>query len=178
MLNDVLLHGDENQILEATKSFLNLFSEGTYKTCLMELNLKTSSFYHENETIYSGLIPDNENFSNGMYPIPENLDYFFTILNRNLNKERIDFYINLIENGSRPKIIIFESCNLTTGQYSSSYILDGHHKLKAYLKLGLDIPAVMIMKIEKEEDKTEEILRYIKPILKSNEYNHIISNSK
>ncbi|MEL1253828.1 hypothetical protein AAEO57_08580 [Flavobacterium sp. DGU38] len=178
-LDSVLINGNEDQILESITSFLDLFSNGKYEIFFNELNLKKCSFHHENQVIYSESVPEIEKFSNGFYPFPfENEDYFFTILKKDLNLERIEYYIDLIEKGIRPKIIVFESYNINTGYYSSSYILDGHHKLSAYLKLGINIPAVWIRNAENEEDNTEEILKYIKPILKDFEYDHIIKNNK
>lgn len=176
-LDSVLINGNEDQILESITYFLDLFSNGQYEIFFNELNLKKCSFHHENQVIYSELVPENEKFSNGFYPF-ENQDYFFTILNENLNSERIEYYTNLIKKGIKPKIIAFDTYNINTGCYSSSYILDGHHKIKAYLKLGLDIPAIQIRKSVKEEDKTEQILQYIKPILKDFEYDHIIKHNK
>jgi hypothetical protein len=178
-LDNILVNGNEDQILESITSFLDLFSNGKYEIFFNELNLKKCSFHHENQVIYSELVPENEKFSNRFYPfLFENDDYFFTILNKNLNSERIEYYTDLIEKGIRPKVIVFESYNINTGYYSSSYILDGHHKLSAYLKLGINIPALWIRKTDDEEDKTEEILQYIKPILKDFEYDHIIKNNK
>lgn len=177
-LNNVLINGSDEQILNSIIIFLNLFTNGEYEIGITELDKETSSFFHLNQVLYSESVPENERFSGSFYPYPyENLNYFFTIPDNSLNSERIDFYIDQIKNGARPKIIVFESFNLKNSEYSSNYIIDGHHKLKAYLKLDINIPAVSILKFENETNQTEELLNSVHPILKDFEYNHLVKYS-
>lgn len=175
-LNDVLINGDEEKILNSIKTFLNLFTNGEYKICFDDLSRKTSSFFCENQVEYSEAVPENERFSGWLYPYKDRC-FFYTIPRENINLERIDFYTNLINNGIRPKIIVFESYKIDTSEYSSSYIIDGHHKLEAYLKLGIDIPSVSILKLEIENNQTQELLKSVHPILKDFEFNHLLKNN-
>lgn len=177
-LNTVLIDGNENDILKSVSTFLNLFSNGEYEIHFYELKIKKHSFFGQDQLIYSETTPDNEKFYGSFYPsFFDSHNIFYTISNNKMNPERIDFYTELIRQGIRPKILLFESCK-DLDNSSSTYILDGHHKLEAYLKLGIDIPAVKIVKKETEYSATEEILNYIHPIVKDFEFNHFIKNNE
>lgn len=176
-LNGVLINGNENDILESLNTFLNLFSNGEYEIHFYTLKIKEHSFLGQNQLGYAESVPENERFSGWFLPSFEEENIFNTIPDEKINPERVDFYIDLINKGSRPKIILFESYNSTISEWSSTYILDGHHKLEAYLKLGIDIPAVKILKQETEINDTEEIVKYIYPLLKDFELNHFVKNN-
>lgn len=178
-LNSILINGNENDILKSISTFLNLFSSGEYEIHFYTLKIKEHSFLGQNQVGYSETTPENERFSGWFFPFSfEKENVFNSIPNNKINPERIDFYVDLIKEGIRPKIILFESYNINTGDYSSTYILDGHHKLEAYLKLGIDIPSVKILKHETEGKDTEEILKYIYPLLKDFEFNHYLKNNE
>jgi hypothetical protein len=69
------------------------------------------------------------------YPVDE----FYFIATRpysEIDEERVKFYEQEIKAGKRPFVIAFEG-------YCSYFILDGHHKLKAYHNLNLDYPPVV-----------------------------------
>lgn len=177
-LNSVLINGSENEILKSLNTFLNLFSDGEYEIHFYTLKIKEHLFFGQNQNVYSETVPENERFSGWFYPFSFEIDNIFnTIPNDQINPERVDFYVDLINQGSRPKIMLLESYNENLSQYSSTYILDGHHKLEAYLKLGIDIPAVKIVKQDTEANDTEEILKYIQPILKDFEFNHYLKHN-
>src|SRR6185436_2786084 len=73
------------------------------------------------------------------------------------DKARVDHYVELIQNGARPKAIVLHSEFMDTGIYpdgskwassvdSALYILDGHHKFLAYSQLGINPEFVLIEK--------------------------------
>lgn len=176
-LNGVLINGNENDILESFKTFLNLFSNGEYEIHFYILKIKEHSFFGQDKLVYAETVPENERFSGWFFPSFEEEHVFYTIPNDKINTERVDFYIDLINKGSRPKIVLFESFDSTNYEWSSTYVLDGHHKLEAYLKLGIDIPAVKILKQKTEISDTEEIIKYVYPLLKDFELNHFVKNN-
>lgn len=70
--------------------------------------------------------------------------YIATRPKSEMDVKRIDFFENKILGGGRPFIIILDALYAPEHNYSGMFILDGHHKLEAYLKLGLAPSAVYI----------------------------------
>ena len=178
-LNDYLINGnDENQI-KCISRFLNLFANGIYKVGKSIIEVNQFSFLTNNQVFYSKQVPENEKFSGAFYPFyDDNAEpHIYSITNKYLNKERIEFYIELIKKGIKPTIIVFEVYNVESCEYSRSYVLDGHHKIEAYLKLKQPIPAIFIQKSIIKKDDSLNLLKEIKPILKDFEYEHIFKHN-
>ena len=60
---------------------------------------------------------------------------------------------------------------------TACYLLDGHHKTKAYISLEMDIPRVNILKTELVKGQTQAILHASAPILKDFEFDHFLVNN-
>lgn len=178
-LNNVLSEGNEDKILESLQTFINLFSNGEYDIHFYTLKIKEHCFLKQNLVKYHESVPENERFSGSFFPCIGEEEYIFdTIPDHQLNPERVNYYIDQIKKGNRPKVMLLEAFNPYICEYTSTYILDGHHKLEAYLKLEIDIPAVKILKQCDYPNDTEEILKYIQPILKDFEFNHYFKNNE
>lgn len=179
-LNNVLAKGNDLEQIDAVKPFLNLFANGKYSINKFIAKVEELEFLGSNQVVYSDYVPVNERFfgrffSNwkGKYsPI------IYSITNDKINSDRVEFYCQLIEKGYRPTVVTFEVFNVLSSEYSRSYVLDGHHKIQAYLKLKKDIPIINILKSEECVNKTERLLHFSKSILKDFEYKHLFENSE
>lgn len=175
-LDSALQEGDETKILKYIPNFLKLFSDGKYHYNFNIINFSDSEFHKSDAIEYSIETPQDERFSGHFYPFKD-YNYFYTIKSDKIDLERVEYYKKLIKSGINPTIIIFDADFVIGFEYSSSYVLDGHHKIEAYLSLKKDIPALFIGKIENEFDSTTEILEKSYPILSKNEFDHLFLNS-
>jgi len=175
-LDNALQNGDELEILKYIPDFLTLFSNGKYVYNFNIINFSDSEFHKSDEIEYSTETPQDERFSGHFYPFKD-YNYFYTIKSDKIDLERVEYYKKLINKGVNPTIIIFDADFVNLYEYSSSYVIDGHHKIEAYLSLKKDIPALFIGKIENEVDSTTEILEKSYPILSKNEFDHLFLNS-
>lgn len=174
-LNQVLIDGDEKDVLNSIKKFLILFSNGKYNVDISTMKLDASNFMYEGQVKYSENLAINKRFSGAFYPYPyEKTNIFFTAPNSTISNERVEYYKGLIKNGLRPKVITYELYSPVNSDYTACYLIDGHHKTKAYLELGLDIPTVSITKTEQVEGQTQAILNASAPILKDFEFEHFL----
>lgn len=170
-INHNLIFGTKEEILNSTIKFMDLFSNGKYKLSFQNLGLKNSKFLHNStQDIFNGMCTPSFYFGN-----EEN--YFYTEPNENISQERVDYYYDLILSGIKPKVIIFQTEIENLYEESSVYILDGHHKIKAYQKAEIDICALRIIRIEDEPSKSSEIYGFAENLLLKEEYNHFFSNS-
>lgn len=175
-LNKALESGDKTEITKYLPDFLTLFENGKYEYAFNEISLSDSYFHKSDDLIYSHDTPEEEKFFGHFYPF-SGYDYFFSIQSENISIERIKYYKELINNGAKPIVIIYNSEFYSQFEYSSNYVLDGHHKIEAYLSLKKDIPALFIGKIETNFSSTSEILEESYKILKKNEFEHLFINS-
>jgi len=172
-LNQVLIDGTEEQIFDSVKEFLELFSDGTYKMHLGTMKLDVCNFMYEGQVKYSENVPMNKRFSGAFYPYPyDKSNIFFTIPNESIDKERVDYYKKLIQNGLRPKTITYKLYSPINADFTACYLLDGHHKTKAYIELGIDIPNISITKTEEVNGQTQSILHASASTLKDFEFEH------
>jgi len=177
-LNEVLIDGEEEEVYNSIKEFLKLFSNGNYKVNIDTMKLDTCNFMHEGQVKYSENVAMSKRFSGAFYPYPyDKSNIFFTTPNNAINNERVDYYKQRIQNGLRPKAITYELYSPINANFTACYLLDGHHKTKAYLELGIDIPTVNIVKTERAEGQTQEILNASAPILKDFEFEHFLINN-
>lgn len=176
-LNEVLINGNESQILRAIKPFLNLFLNGDYSIGFFETDLTTTLFHQDDTIEYADWVPEDARFSGWLYA-PDHENYFFTVPKTGINLKRVSYYTKLIENGARPKILVFSSYDEATFDSSMIYVLDGHHKVIAYLQLGINIPCVSITKLENKTHRNGEILLAAHPVLKDFEFYHFFINNE
>ncbi len=177
-LNQVLIDGNEKDTIKSIEKFLCLFSNGNYNVDFGTVKLDKCNFMYEGQIKYSENVPINKRFSGAFYPYPyDKTNIFFTIPNSTIDNARVDFYKNLIKNGSRPKVITYELYSPQIDYFSACYLLDGHHKTKAYIELGHNIPTVSITKTEEVKRQTQAILNASAPILKDFEFEHILKEN-
>ncbi len=173
-LNDELSQGSEAQIITSLRPFLTLFSNGEYRIGFLTLRLGKSWFHKQTDVIYPDDTPKDEKFSGWFFPTDHGTsNYFYTIPTQALIPQRIEYYIALIKQGSRPKILVYDVQNLDSGEVSASFILDGHHKLEAYLSLKMEVPAVFIHQKVTGQNATGELLKLAHPMLKDHEFRHL-----
>lgn len=174
-LNQVLVNGDEKQVFEAVKEFLSLFANGKYNVNSKVAKLDNCNFMYEGQVQYHESVPLNRRFSGAFYPYPfDKKNIFFTVPNKSINNERVQFYKQLIKEGVRPKIITYELYSPINGEFTACYLIDGHHKTKAYIELEIDIPTVSIIRTERVNGYTKTILKTSAQILKDFEFEHFL----
>jgi len=174
-LNQVLIDGNEKDVFDSVKGFLNLFSNGNYNVNLDTTKLDNCNFMYEGQVQYSESVPLNRRFSGAFYPYPfDKKNIFFTVPNNSISNDRVEFYKKLIQNGARPKVITYELYSPTNADFTACYLIDGHHKTRAYIDLKIDIPTVNIVKTEKVDGYTRKILNVSVPILKDFEFEHFL----
>ena len=168
-LNELLIDGKGEELLNSVEKFLNLFSNGYYRISFTAIKLSDSNFFHEDQVKYSDVVPQNKRFSGAFYPF-KNQSYFFSVPNSKINQSRVEYYVDIIKGGSRPKAIIHDiTCSNSDSNY---FILDGHHKIRAYRKLGIEIPAIRINKFQEKMTPTAEILKYSSELLEEHEFEY------
>lgn len=171
-INDKMIDGSEEEIFTVINTFLHLFEDGTYKVSLLNLELDCSIFYYNMSTKYADHVPENERFSGALYPSMSRYEYFYTIPHGRINEERVTYYMDLINSGKQPKAVIFTIDSLSQNEFMAAYVLDGHHKIEAYHRLGKEINVVYISKKVTDVTKPGEIIALAHSILKPHEYMH------
>lgn len=114
-----------------------------HKQFLKEVK-KSKEFYPSNLLEYS---------TSGIYNGIESL--YATQPQQNIDESRVKYFENIIKNGARPFAIIFNAYFDINDYYSSNFILDGHHKLLAYKKLGIYPPLATITYSPENIDEVE-----------------------
>jgi len=71
---------------------------------------------------------------------------FSTQPKEELDAKRIEHFKKVIKNGERPFVLVYSIYYYFNDSYSHKYILDGHHKLEAYMELGITPPIVEIFR--------------------------------
>jgi hypothetical protein len=156
--NDVLVNGDDAQILDSIAVFLQLFSPGQYSVYIDRNNRTDYELHFE----YSQ--SDNQSDFSYWYYDPGGANLMFTQPYASIDQGRIKEYETMIANGLRPKAVVFEAHFNIFGTYddgsnwfssvdSPMYILDGHHKLLAYKKLNIQPEFVLITKTRIGKDE-------------------------
>ncbi|WP_145665066.1 hypothetical protein [Chitinophaga polysaccharea] len=134
-LNEVLIRGTDEAILEEMKHFMNNFSNGEY--FLNIYNNDKLTYNIVSDQVYSGATSEINYY-------PEDIDLLFTQPGKKISPERVAWYEAMIAAGGRPKAIVFQ---LDTGDYNDgAFVLDGHHKLLAYHRLRIKPTFVLILK--------------------------------
>jgi hypothetical protein len=142
--NEVLINGGDEDIFHTVAGFLDLFSPGTY-TIEIDRNIGPRFNLHTQYTK-----TNNGIFVYGAHGDAYIGDLMFTQDPSNINKERVAEYEQLIADGLRPKAVVFRAnfehsgVTIWSPDQTSSYILDGHHKLLAYQNLKIQPELVII----------------------------------
>ncbi|MCT2406190.1 hypothetical protein NZD88_01305 [Chryseobacterium antibioticum] len=175
-LNQALTEGTEAEILSGIEDFLHLFESGTYQVNLGKIPFEHSNFY------MSRPLPADENpdgsqkFSGWFYPF-EDFNYLYTLEGKSIDPKRVDYYTDLIKKGSCPKPVIFYSLYNQDPLMSSAFVLDGHHKIEAYRRLEMDIPAVFIAKDNDGYNSASELMHGAHSLLHDIEFEHLFQNN-
>ncbi|UWX61198.1 hypothetical protein N0B40_02740 [Chryseobacterium oranimense] len=174
-LNRSLTKGTEAEIMSGIEDFLTLFENGTYQVNLGKIPFDNSSFHMAiplpgNENI------DNRRFSGWFYPF-QDFNYLYTLENKSINAERVQYYTELIKKGSRPKPVIFYSLYNQDPQMSCAFVLDGHHKIEAYTQLKMDIPAVFIARDNDRYSSASELMHGAHELLGDIEFEHLFQSN-
>jgi hypothetical protein len=156
-----------------------LFANGKYSINKFTAKIDEIEFLASNQVTYAKDVPQNEKFSGWFFPNWES-NYepiVYSITNDKIDPNRVEFYCELIKKGVRPTILTFEVSNTLSSNYSRAYVLNGHHKIEAYLKLKENIPIISILKSEECINKTGPLLRFAKSFLQDFEFKHLFENN-
>ncbi|MGG5208148.1 hypothetical protein ACQWU4_04315 [Chryseobacterium sp. MIQD13] len=175
-LNRSLTEGTEAEIMAGIEVFLHLFENGSYQVNLGTIPFDNSGFYMSRPLPADENTPDSQKFSGWFYPF-EDFNYLYTLESKSINPKRVEYYTQLIRNGGRPKPVIFYSLYNRDPQMSSAFVLDGHHKIEAYTKLKIDIPAVFIAKDNDGFSSASELMHGAYCLLRDFEFEHFFQNN-
>jgi hypothetical protein len=179
MIDKAMAEGTDEEQMDAVKEFLNLFANGKYSISKYDVKHGTVQVYTNHQIVYADSVPQNERFSGYYYDgySGNNISLISSQSPDKIDKDRVEYYCKLIERGARPTVLIFCVYNASTSTYSSTYVLDGHHKLEAYLKMEADIPLINIVKTEDCVNKTAALLINSHLVLKDFEFQHLFENN-
>ncbi|GGI23868.1 hypothetical protein [Pedobacter mendelii] len=174
-LDEVLISGSNSKVLESIEAFLKLFENGRYNIHLGKIrdeDVDDIIFDRDSKTWPE----DKEWFAANFFPYHNGWIYLATRTEDSINIDRVAFYEDLIRKGLRPRVIVY--IHYLNHDYSSSnyYIIDGHHKFKAYNNLKIDPAAVYISKDCYEEKMSNEMLSAALSILNPNAFRHYLRN--
>lgn len=142
-LNDVLVSGTEASAKEKLLAFLELFVSGTYQIHSSERLLAF-------EDVHSEYRPADRS---GFYRYAflnhnENTNLMFTQPHSAISAQRIAFYKDLIGSGGRPAALLLSTVD---SDDNAAFVLDGHHKILAYLQSGVPCRFFTITKISPDQ---------------------------
>lgn len=144
--NEVLVNGNDSQVLNSIAEFLQLFASGKYKVSVDRYKRYYYDLHYEYQQI------DNSFFYNYHYYNPGGDNAMFTQTFSKINENTLAYYEKIILDGVRPKAVLFQAIfqeeeNSNWNSFDSPmYILDGHHKLLAYKNLKIDPELILISK--------------------------------
>jgi hypothetical protein len=176
-LNRSLTDGTEAEIMANIEDFLSLFENGSYQVNLGEIPYENSNFYMRRPLPVDENIPDSKKFSGWFYPF-QDFNYLYTLESKSIDPERIEYYMDLIRKGSRPKPVVFYSLYHLDPMMSCAFVLDGHHKIEAYTRLKMDIPAIFIVKDNNDYSSASELMHGAHELLRDIEFEHLFQNNE
>lgn len=174
-LDEVLVTGNKSEILKQTGIFLKLFETGKYTVHLGTLKLKGSDIIFDRDS--KSLPKNKDDFAYNFYPYGENWVYLASRTKDSIDPQRVAYYEGLIRNGLRPKVVVYTHYLSHDFSYCNYYIIDGHHKLLAYINLKIDSHDVHISKECYEEKMSNEMLISALSILNPEAFNHYLLHS-
>ncbi|MGN7756926.1 hypothetical protein ACTJIV_05565 [Chryseobacterium sp. 22532] len=175
-LNHALTEGTEEEIIAQVEDFLKLFESGSYQVNLGKIPFDNSNFYMATPLPDDENIPDRKKFSGWFYPF-QDFNYLYTLESKSIDPKRIEYYVDLIRKGGRPKPVVFYSLYHLDPMMSCAFVLDGHHKIEAYTRLKMDIPAVFIVKDNNDYSPASEIMHGAHHLLQDIEFEHLFQNN-
>jgi hypothetical protein len=143
--NETLIYGSDDEIINQICEFMKLFGSGCYDIGIIKTYENNYTIHFDYKTQTS---PQTFFYS---YYNPSGYNMLFTQNYNNININRVKEYENLILNGTKPKLLLFEAsffCEDRGHIDSPMFILDGHHKLLAYHNLNIKPEFVLITKYE------------------------------
>lgn len=175
-LNHALIEGTEEEIMHGIQDFLQLFENGSYQVFPGTMHFKDSDFHihRPSPTSKEPLLFDRF-FSGGFFPFKD-FNYILTLEINSMDEERVIYYIDRIRKGDQPKALVFSSLYHADPEMSTSFIIDGHHKIEAYNRLKMDIPAIFIYKQNSSYESAQEVIHASRPILSDKEFEHLFQN--
>jgi hypothetical protein len=189
-INQIVINGTDEEIFLEMKNFLQLFSSGTYQMDIKRTEIQEYQIINDDRPIGSWNPKTKyENTHSGYYPLDD--VFVFSQSLSSINKQRVNYYVELIQNGARPKPIIFCSHFFESGIYpdgsrwisdndSALFIIDGHHKFLAYQKLKINPELILIEKVIAEKGEfiknKDKLYFQIESFLDNSSKKHIISH--
>lgn len=173
-INHAVNNGTDNEVFNAIEVFLNLFASGNYSVTISEINTQFEAIEYDRDTTYSNDLPPEDRFTNSIYNYGNEL-HLFSRSYATIDKGRVAEYRQLIGDGARPKVIAYQ-CNLNVSSHPY-YIIDGHHKLLAYIELRLPAPAIYIEREDDAPPAFKNITPQIMSFLTKVEFHHMLLNN-
>ena len=167
-----LTDGSDKDVFAAITIFLDLFANGKYKVVIGAVDVSSAEIAYDIKMTYADEVDENKTFTYGFYPYGYGEVLLFSRSINTIDENRVKEYVETIKNGNRPKIVLFAGSS-----EDHSYVIDGHHKLLAYQKLGITAPAVIISKGVSLEKSHENITPQLLDILKPVEAMHILKEN-
>lgn len=65
-----------------------------------------------------------------------------------INSEIVREYKQIIQKGLRPTILVYNAWDISSDIFSNNYLIDGHHKMQAYLEAGIKPKILEFSEIE------------------------------
>jgi len=175
-LNQVVNTGTDSEILAAASVFLNLFTDGVYHIAISEIDVNTEGIGHDNMMIYHETVADADKFNYRGFDYNDEEPYLFSRSYHTINQNRVAEYVKLISAGARPKVVTYHHYYYNSPT-SPHYIIDGHHKLLAYMQLRVPAPAISITKDDESVKIVGNITPRITGAVKRIELKHILVNN-
>lgn len=94
-----------------------------------------------------------------------------------IDEDRVAYFEEKIKNGERPFALLFIADYSPRDYYSSTFILDGHHKLLAYQKLKIYPPLAFLTYYPENEDQLEFDVDKLSKVLYPWQVKHILDNA-
>ncbi len=97
-----------------------------------------------------------------------------------IDPRKVAYFVEKIQEGARPFIIMMSAVYTPEGdcetEYAADFILDGHHKLEAYLKLNIDPPRAFITRQFNSVEELEFDIESLGALLYPWQTRHILDN--
>ncbi len=167
-----LTSGSDQELFSAVTVFLDLFANGRYNLIIGAVDVFSAQTVHDSKVTYAAGVDENEVFTYNLYNYGYGEVLLFSRSINTIDQNRVNEYLEIINSGNRPKIILF-----TDSALEHSYVIDGHHKLLAYEELGITAPAVIIKKSQSSEKSYKNIVPQLLDILKPVEAMHILQSN-
>jgi hypothetical protein len=127
--------------------------------------------------IYNETVADADKFDYHGFDYSGEEPYLFSRSYHSIDQNRVAEYVKLISAGARPKVVTYHHYYYDSPT-SPHYIIDGHHKLLAYMQLRVPAPAISITKDYESVKIVGNITPQITGAVKRIELKHILVNNE